>query len=862
MKGKYTLTNMKGKYTLSQDNQAFKPDCSSTTASIDTSSDSSNAVSEASNQFKTIEVGLKQKAKTCASMTTHTLSSSELDFENRFGNFTVEWNRLNYVVGSKWYHLSSQRKPILDNLSGSFRSGELTAILGPSGAGKSTLIDCLLGKRDRGLTGKTRVIFDNKLVEQERRKGNPLKIATIPQHDHLLDKLTVMETFMFASKIKNAHIKYDDERYTVSKESTKIDGNQRKPFDHFANAQRVIHQLGLTSCVGIKCGKLSGGQRKRVSIGQELLSQPDILVLDEPTSGLDSVTCFQTVKALRQLTDMSSYPIAIVVTIHQPDIEVFNLFHKVHVLASGGRSIYEGSVMDIYGTIAAGVMNVETQMQKLSYNKLSSIEVQDKLSLLGQQAHEQRNNPARVIVEIAANEYGLQVVNELNLMQRQNYEMRQLQSTNSQLSLISDGSSLKESPMTNIVRVLESSSAQVPPQFNYEANDPRDPERRKPCLDKLLDMVSANVSQKRSLSVHLKHTIYHTHRSWITILRDPMLFSVQVFLHIFVPLLISYAFYGHNRIACPIVGKLDVVEEAYSRTSLLEELNNELRDAFENIGYTFFQMYVIIFAGVCMSSLTFPLVMHVLLKEYRNGWYSLWSYFLGRTIADTPVPTLNVFMAIAISYHLTGQPISAFGLRFISVAALTALSTLVAQTQGLMFGALLMNAPQSAVFVAPASTAPMVVVSGFLIRVQSLPWILQIAAKLSYFTHLINGAIISIYGFNRCACNPDEFVDDEHHIPAQASSLINIWVETFKSDYDVSNDTSVDLVGKLVDTIERAKTFGYELRTCDQVKPFPMLDYQLEDYDLVYCFATLIAMYVFFRWLAHMTLSWQLGRSI
>lgn len=852
---------MKGKYTLSQDNEAFRPDSSSTTGSIGSTSDRSNAFSVGSKSINTTLGG--QETKTYPSVTTHTMSNSESDFDTRLGSFTVEWDRLDYVVSSKWYHLSSQRKPILDNLSGSFRSGELTAVLGPSGAGKSTLIDCLLGKRDRGLTGRTRVIFENKHVEQERRKSNPLKIATIPQHDHLLDKLTVMETFMFASKIKNAHVKYDDERYTLNRNASKGNSTQRKAFDHFANAQRVIQQLGLSSCAGTKCGKLSGGQRKRVSIGQELLSQPDILVLDEPTSGLDSVTCFQTVKALRQLTDTSSYPMAIVVTIHQPDIEVFKLFHKVHVLASGGRSIYEGPVMDIYDTIKVGVANVETQMQKLAYNKMSFGEVQEKLDSLKQQAKEQKNNPARVLVEIAANEYGLQVVNELNLIQRQSYEMRRLQSTNSQLSLISDESSLKDSPTMHIVRVLDTPSAQKPAQFNYEANDPRDPERRKPRLDKLLDMVSANLSQKRSLSVHFKHMVYHTHRSWITILRDPMLFSVQVFLHILVPLLISYAFYGHNRTACPIVGELDVIDEAYSRTSLLEELNFELRDAFENIGYTFFQMYVIIFAGVCMSSLTFPLVMHVLLKEYRNGWYSLWSYFLGRTIADTPVPTLNVIMAIAISYHLTGQPLSPFGLRFISVAILTALATLVAQTQGLMFGALLMNAPQSAVFVAPASTAPLVVVSGFLIRVQSLPWILQIAAKLSYFTHLINGAVISIYGFNRCPCDPSDFVpNNNHHIPSQASSLINIWVDTFRPDYEVANDTSVDLVAKLVDTISRAKTFGYEMESCEQVKPFPMLDYQLEDYDLVYCFASLVAMLVFFRWLAHLTLSWQLSRSI
>lgn len=856
---------MKGKYSLEQErDESTKTHCPSPSTSTVRSNDDSNGTSEINLNDPSYEQikGSDTKLGSLKSVG-HTMTGSEVEFDSRSSNFTVEWTKLDYVLSSKWYHLSTQRKPILDSLSGSFRSGELTAVLGPSGAGKSTLIDCLLGKRNRGLSGKTRVIFENESVEQERRKSDPLKIATIPQHDHLLESLTVMETFMFASKIKNAHVKYDDVRYTLNKEVNQDPSTKRKPFDHFANAQRVIQQLGLSSCAGVKCGKLSGGQRKRVSIGQELLSQPDILVLDEPTSGLDSVTCFQTVKALRQLADTSPYPMAIVVTIHQPDIEVFNLFHNVYVIATGGRPIYEGATIDIFETIKLGVSTVEAQIQKLSWSKMLNADIQDKLATLKHQIHEQKINPARLLVEIAAGEYGLQMINALNQIQRHSHETKRLQSMNSQLSLISDGSSGKDTQSINIGPVLEKASLPGPPTYDYYANDPRNPEIRKPHLDKLLDMVSANLSSERSFSVHFRHLIHHTHRSWITIVRDPMLFSVQVLLHILVPLLISYAFYGHNRIACPLIGPLDVVEEAYSQTSLLEELNKELRDAFENLGYMFFQMYVIIFAAVCMNSLTYPLVMHVLLKEYRNGWYSLSTYFMGRTLADLPVPTMNVIMAIAISYHLTGQPVSAYGLRFISVAMLTTLATLVAQTQGLMFGALLMNAPQSAVFVAPASTAPLVVVSGFLIRVQSLPYVLQIFSKFSLFTYLINGAIISIYGFQRCPCDPDDFsIEEEHTMPKQTSSLINLWIDTFRQDYQLSNDTSVDLVGKLVDTISRAKTFGHEMQNCDQVKPFAMLDYQLNDSDLVSCFAILTAMLVFFRWLAYVTLTWQLSRSI
>lgn len=810
--------------------------------------------------------------------------------------FTISWHNLDYVVESKWYKLASQRKPILNALSGSFKSGELSAVLGPSGAGKSTLIDCLMGKHTSGLSGKTKVTFADPIREAERRRKRPLKIATIPQEDHLLDTLTVMETFMFASRIKNAHLTYQDEdpQFELDEEE-EIDADlmketggkkvavKRKPFNHFTNVQRVIQQLHLSSCASLKCGKLSGGQYKRVSIGQELLSRPDLLILDEPTSGLDSVTCYQTISALRQLIETSAYPMSIVATIHQPDVEVFDLFHKCYVLASGGRSIYEGPTEGIFDTVKLGVELVEARRKRAAWQVASSLDAADKKVSLMSQLDERKCNPARLIVELAANEYGFEITNALNDIQRSKHQDSSPFSSRTDISASGlDATSTSETSghgstismvefnnkCANISTCPSVNLEPGVPNFDYEAFSPA---QRKPDLDKLLNMVSANMSQRRSLRVYLRHLSSHTKRSWLTIVRDPMLFSVQVALHVLVPLLVSYSFQGHRSDACPQVGTLDVVNEAYRSGSILEDLNGELRVAFENMGYMFFQIYVIIFAAVCVTSLTYPLAMHVLLKEYRNGWYSMSSYFLGRTLADLPVPTFNVYLAMAISYHLTGQPLSPYGWRFMSVASITVLATLVAQTQGLMFGALLMNAPQAAVFVAPASTAPLVVVSGFLIRIRSLPVPLQILSKLSYFTHLLNGFVVGRYGFNRCACNEQDFITDESHLmPQQARTLIDIWIDTFQQEYRANNTSNaaaanngtVDLVGKLVSTITRAKMFGKELTDCSQVKPFTMIDYELEDIDLFISFAVLIGMFVAFRIGTYMVLTWKIGSAI
>lgn len=777
--------------------------------------------------------------------------------KNRNDNFAICWENFNYVYTSNWYELKSQRKPILSNLNGSFKSGELSAVLGPSGAGKSTLIDCLLGKRERGLSGQTKVVFDDPNVEHDRRTRRPLKIALIPQQDHLMDTLTVTETFMFASKIKNAHKTCDDE-------------DPNEPFDHFANVQRVIKQLNLASCSNLRCGSLSGGQYKRVSIGQELLSRPDLLILDEPTSGLDSVTCFQTINALRHLIDTTAYPMAIVATIHQPDIEVFELFHKAYVLSSSGRPIFEGPIPSIIENVKFGLEKVDLHRKKLSaLNELafSSVDSETNLKSLREKikmndSNKFRLNPARLIVELAANEYGNEITNAMHEIQQ--YSYHQGGSSNHTTPTLLDSVPLLKSVMTDTMLPSTSASFETPakpsaPTFNYNSCQPTS---KKANQDKLLNVVRANIKQNRGARVYVKHAAIHCHRSWITIIRDPMLFSLQIFLHVAIPLLISYSFQGYRGDACPKVGPLDVLDEAYRLDgNVLDDLRRELRVVFENIGYMFFQIYVIIFAAVCVTSLTYPLIMHVLLKEYRNGWYSMSSYFLGRTIADLPVPMLNGFLAIAISYHLTNQAPSPYEWRFLSVAVLTILATLVAQTQGLMFGALLMHMPSSAVFVAPASTAPLVVVSGFLLRIQSLPTPLAFLSQFSYFTYLLNGFIVARYGFNRCPCNEEDFaIDTTHTVPTQASAIMNIWVDTFKEDYNATEGP--DLVNKLINTITLGKTFGYNLTSCDEVQPYAMLDFQLENSDLKVCFIVLAAMLVAFRYFTYLTLSWKIGSSL
>ena len=105
----------------------------------------------------------------------------------------------------------------------------------------------------------------------------------------------------------------------------------------------IIERLGLNECKNTMIGDvaqrgISGGERKRTSIGYELITEPSILLLDEPTSGLDSSTSKRIIKLLRKEAQRG---MTVLATIHQPSADIFLMFDKVIVL-SEGHTIYSG----------------------------------------------------------------------------------------------------------------------------------------------------------------------------------------------------------------------------------------------------------------------------------------------------------------------------------------------------------------------------------------------------------------------------------------------------------------------------------------------------------------------------------------
>jgi len=197
--------------------------------------------------------------------------------------------------------------------------------VGPSGSGKTTLLDVLSGRANRGkLSASSKVLVNGK----PRDKFFKRKSGYVMQDDALLGSLTVKETLKFASLLRLP--------------------NSMKMAEKEDRVNMVISELGLSKVSNQKVGSqfsrgISGGERRRVAIGIELLTSPSILFLDEPTSGLDGSSSFLVMEILSRLAHKSNR--TIVFSIHQPRSSIFKLFDQLMLLCDG-HVIYFGKASE------------------------------------------------------------------------------------------------------------------------------------------------------------------------------------------------------------------------------------------------------------------------------------------------------------------------------------------------------------------------------------------------------------------------------------------------------------------------------------------------------------------------------------
>ncbi|KAI0594892.1 hypothetical protein F4775DRAFT_605748 [Biscogniauxia sp. FL1348] len=229
---------------------------------------------------------------------------------------------LSFAYSDLSFHPKGAARPILQNVTGSIERGSLTAVMGGSGAGKSTFVNVLMGKTTN--TGGAVMVNNAPGKIKQYRK----LIGYVPQDDIVLPELTVYENILHSARIRLPRTWAD--------------------VDIRAHVHSVIDCLELShvrnSLVG-SVGKpvISGGQRKRVSIGMELAAAPMAIFLDEPTSGLDATSASSIMRTLKAIARLG---ISIIVIIHQPRIEIFEMLDDLILLANG-QIIYEGPEAEV-----------------------------------------------------------------------------------------------------------------------------------------------------------------------------------------------------------------------------------------------------------------------------------------------------------------------------------------------------------------------------------------------------------------------------------------------------------------------------------------------------------------------------------
>ncbi|XP_012271226.1 ATP-binding cassette sub-family G member 4 [Orussus abietinus] len=548
-------------------------------------------------------------------------------------------------------------KTILKCVNGKFRSGELTAIMGPSGAGKSTLMNVLAGYKTSHLSGSVLINGKDRNLRRFRKMS-----CYIMQDDRLLPHLTVYEAMNVSANLKLGK--------DISKSSKKI------------VIEEIIETLGLSEASNTQTQRLSGGQRKRLSIALELVNNPPVMFFDEPTSGLDSSSCFQCLNLLKSLSRGGR---TIICTIHQPSARLFEMFDHLYLLAEG-QCIYQGNVGGLVPFLSS--MGLDCP----SYH-----------------------NPADYVMEVACGEHGEcvhKLVMAVNNGRCNNYQHYQM--TLAAAQAVSNDI-VKQSPPQEQTKPegagMPNGVAKIPTGATV-INMPVS------CTTSLLDSAES-IEQKVGFpnSGWIQFWIL-LKRTFLSQIRDMTLTTVRLISHIIVGFLIGAIYYN---------------------------IGNEASEVMSNAGCIFFTIMFLMFTALMPTILTFPMEMAVFVREHLNYWYSLKAFYFARTLIDLPFQIVYSVAYIVIVYFMTSQPLEPE--RFFMYLNICVLTALVSQSIGLVIGAAM--SVETGVFVGPVCSVPIVLFSGFFVNFKAIPRYLKFLSYVSYIRYSFEGAMISVYGYDR-----------------------------------------------------------------------------------------------------------------
>lgn len=245
------------------------------------------------------------------------LNGPNVDLEKVIAEKDVfTWNHLDYTIP-----YDGATRKLLSDVFGYVKPGKMTALMGESGAGKTTLLNVLAQRINMGVITGDMLVNAKPLPASFNRS-----CGYVAQADNHMAELSVRESLRFAAELRQQSSVPLEEKYEY--------------------VEKIITLLGMQNYAEALVGKTGRGlnveQRKKLSIGVELVAKPSLLLfLDEPTSGLDSQSAWSIVQFMRALADSGQ---SILCTIHQPSATLFEQFDRLLLLKKGGKMVYFGDI--------------------------------------------------------------------------------------------------------------------------------------------------------------------------------------------------------------------------------------------------------------------------------------------------------------------------------------------------------------------------------------------------------------------------------------------------------------------------------------------------------------------------------------
>eukprot|EP01038_Epipyxis_sp_PR26KG_P004915 gene4915-6878_t len=239
----------------------------------------------------------------------------------------LPFDAVSFAFKDIWYTVTlpgGDELDLLKGVTGHFEPGTVTALMGSSGAGKTTLLDVLSGRKNTGVVKGEMFINGSPKEDHYFRRI----MAYVEQFDSLSPHDTAREAIEFSAALRL---------------SSDVTFEQREAWVNSVLLMLELKPLEKTMIGLLDQGGMSFEQRKRVSIGVELASNPSILFLDEPTTGLDSRAAQVVTRCIRRVAASGR---SIVCTIHQPSIPIFNAFDSLLLLKRGGQIVFFGQLGD------------------------------------------------------------------------------------------------------------------------------------------------------------------------------------------------------------------------------------------------------------------------------------------------------------------------------------------------------------------------------------------------------------------------------------------------------------------------------------------------------------------------------------